>query len=113
MLTTRVGGNNHGKGRNCYKHLELGNIPNWGATNQNHAFRQYLCCTSRNFKPPADTVKWFDTDNSGYKQTMSWSQAKAFCVSSGYKNLCTAKQCVMQIYGTSLPGTHRIASIVA
>ena len=42
---------------------------------------------------------WFDSTKSGYKTTMSWSQAKAFCVSSGYENLCTAAQYVSCLSG--------------
>ena len=68
------------------------NIPSWGGGNSNYAFRQHLCCA--NSAPVAVATKWFGT-KSGYKTTMKWSEAKAFCISSGYKNLCTAKQYVV------------------
>ena len=91
LSTGRVGGDNHGKGKNCYNHAALGNIPSWGATNSNHAFREHVCCA----KPAkSTTTKFFNSANSDYKNTMSWTQARQFCVSSGYKNLCTAKEFV-------------------
>ena len=89
----RVGGNNHGKGRNCYNHAVLGNIPGWGGTNQNHAFRKYVCCAAS--APPTGTNQWFDASSSGYGPTMKWSEAKDFCIANGFQNLCTAKQYVI------------------
>ena len=94
LPTNRIGGNNHGKGRNCYKHAALGNIPSWGGGNNNYGFRQYLCCSrAKNSVGSKATTKFFDSSNSGYKNTMSWAQAKEFCVASGFQNLCTSKQC--------------------
>ena len=90
LPTNRIGGNNHGKGKNCYKHAALGNIPSWGGGNSGHGFRRYVCCSKAK---PKDT-EFFNAANSGYKTTMSWSQAKDFCVASGFVNLCTAKEFV-------------------
>ena len=92
MPTDRIGGNNHGKGRNCYEHTVLGNIPSWGGGNSNHGFRQYVCCSKD--KSAELPTKFFDSENSDYKNTMSWTQAKDFCVKSGFINLCTAREFV-------------------
>ena len=87
----RVGGNHHGQGRNCYNHAALGNIPNWGKTTGSYGFREYVCCAKT---AASTTTKFFNSANSGYANSMSWIQARDFCVKSGYKNLCTAKEFV-------------------
>ena len=78
LPSDRIGGNNHGKGRNCYEHAVLGNIPSWGGGNGNHGFRQYLCCSKAKSAEPL--TKFFNSATSGYANSMSWSQAKDFCV---------------------------------
>merc|ERR1712226_335380 len=84
----QVGGNNHGQGKNCYTHSALGSIPGWGTGTTSHAFRQYVCCQG---KQPANT-KFFNSVNSGYKNSMSWTDAQSYCKAQGFVNLCTAKE---------------------